>query len=145
MADVIDIEDANKEHRQLALVLTPEPTEVASQAVTDDIAHEYRLYFDERAQGGSILYGRYDRGWVCNPGARWVMSEMARLLLEGNRFMVCVAGNQVMKIVLDDVQEALKVIEFVNSSNGEYSASPVSLTTLPPTHKNFKEWDMKRN
>lgn len=67
------------------LILTPTEAEITEQGMTDDIAKEYRLYFDKAAAGGCVVFGLYDQGWIVNPSARWPMAEMARRLLNSER------------------------------------------------------------
>ena len=81
MSDIENITDVESERGDPSIVLKPSIDEIESQCLSDDIAHEYRLYFDDNASGGCVLYARYDRGWVVNPSARWPMAEMARRLL----------------------------------------------------------------
>jgi hypothetical protein len=81
MSDIEDIAVIEAERGKPDLVLEPSAETIEKQGLSDDIAHEYHLYFDPNAAGGCIVYARYDRGWVVNPSARWPMAEMARRLL----------------------------------------------------------------
>lgn len=82
MSDTEAIEKVETERVQPILTLISPPAEIIEgQRITDDIADEYRLYFDESATGGCILYACYARGWVANPSCRWVMAEMTRALM----------------------------------------------------------------
>lgn len=81
MSDVENIADVEERRGSPGLVLVPPAETIENQRYSDDIANEYRLYFDAKAAGGCIVYAQYDRGWVVNPGARWPMAEMARRLL----------------------------------------------------------------
>lgn len=42
----------------------------------DDQALEYSIRSEPAAASGLIVYGRYQRGWVCNPTLRPVVAEL---------------------------------------------------------------------
>lgn len=42
----------------------------------DDQALEYSIRSEPEACSGLIVYGRYQRGWVCNPTLRPVVAEL---------------------------------------------------------------------
>lgn len=78
---MIETEKIEAQRGQPIMIVKP-PIEITEgQRITDDIADEYRLYFDESASGGCILYGRYAKRWVANPSCRWFISELTRVLM----------------------------------------------------------------
>lgn len=82
MSDIESIESVELERGPAAIKLIPPTTVTENQRLVDSIANEYRVYFDDEAAGGCIMYGLYDRGWIVNPSARWPLQELTRLVLE---------------------------------------------------------------
>lgn len=61
------------------LVLKPGEEIDAEQKLLEGIADEYWLFLNAKAEGGCLIYGRFQHRWVANPSSRWPMAELLRM------------------------------------------------------------------
>lgn len=74
----VDAEAIVEKWGRPSLVLKPGDNVDEDQKLLEGIADEYWLFLTEKAEGGCLIYGRFQHRWVANPSSRWPMAELVR-------------------------------------------------------------------